>query len=193
MKGRIEEGIKEIESGLKKFRPTGTRICLPDMMTMRGEVLWKAGRIEEALDALDEGIREATHPDRNEHFMEPELYRLKAEIFMQNAEAAPHSERTANDLENAEGNFLKALKLSHDQKALMLEIRAAVGLVRLWTHHGKQQDPIDSLENLYNSKDPLVMLEKLYNSFTEGFDTEDLSGGAHPDRAVEWTSVNLTG
>ena len=174
MKGRIEEGIKEIDRGLEKFRPTGTRICLPDMMTMRGEVLWKAGRIEEALDALDEGIREATHPDRNEHFMEPELYRLKAEILMQHGEAAPHSDRTANDLEQAEGNFLKALKLAHDQKARMLEIRAAVGLVRLWNHYGKQQNPLDSLENFYNSKDPLVILEKLYNSFTEGFDTEDL-------------------
>jgi tetratricopeptide (TPR) repeat protein len=174
MKGRIEEGIEEIERGLEKFRPTGTRICLPDMMTMRGEVLWKAGRIEEALDALDEGIREATHPDRNEHFMEPELYRIQAEILKQRGEAEVQVELAANDLKNAEVNFLKALKLSHDQKALMLEIRAAVGLVRLWNQNGKQQDTLESLETLYNSQEALEILEKLYNSFTEGFDTDDL-------------------
>ncbi len=92
MKGRLEEGLNEIERGLEKFRLTGTRIILPDVMTMLGEVLWQAGRIEEALAALDEGIREANHPDRNEHFMEPELYRLKAEILKQCAEVEEHPE-----------------------------------------------------------------------------------------------------
>ena len=174
MKGQIDEGIEEIEKGLQRFRPTGTRIILPDVMTMRGEVLWKAGRIEEALQALDEGIREATAPDRNEHFMEPELYRLKAEIFKQRAEAKGQSEEATNELMNAQANFLKALKLSNEQKAIMLEIRAAVGLGRLLHQHGKQQDTLASLESLYKTQEPLEILEKLYNSFTEGFDTEDL-------------------
>ena len=161
MKGRIEEGIEEIERGLEKFRLTGTRICLPDMMTMRGEVLWKAGRIEEALAALDEGILEANEPNRNEHFMEPELYRLKAEIFKQCAEVENHSEHAAKLFKDAEDSFQDALDLTRKQKARMLEIRTAVGLGRLWQQQGKQQEA-------------LQILEKLYNSFTEGYDTEDL-------------------
>ncbi len=161
MKGRIKEGIEEIESGLENFRPTGTRICLPDMMTMLGEALWQAGRIEEALAALNEGIREATCPDRNEHFMEPELYRLKAEIFKQCAQAEPGTEKATSLFDQAESYFQKALCLTREQKARMLEIRAAVGLGRLWQSQGKQTDA-------------LQILEKLYNSFTEGLSTEDL-------------------
>jgi class 3 adenylate cyclase/predicted ATPase len=161
MKGRIEEGIEEMEKGLEKFRPTGTRICLPDMMTMLGEALWKAGRIEEALAALDEGIREANEPNRNEHFMEPELYRLKAEILKQCAEIEDQPENAAKLFKDAEDSFQDALDLTRNQKARMLELRAAIGLGRLWQRQEKQQEAIQ-------------ILEKLYNSFTEGFDTEDL-------------------
>ena len=161
MKGRIKEGIDEIERGLKKFRLTGTRVMLPDVMTMLGELLWKAGRIQDALARLDEGIREATHPDRNEHFMEPELYRLKAEIFKQCAKVEDHPEHAAKLFKDAEDSFQDALELTRKQKARMLEIRAAVGLGRLWQRQGKQQEALQILENLYNS-------------FTEGFDTEDL-------------------
>jgi len=161
MKGRIEEGIEEIEKGLEKFRPTGTRICLPDMMTMLGEALWKAGRIEEALAALDEGIREANEPNRNEHFMEPELYRLKAEILKQCAEIEDQPANAGKLFKDAEDSFQDALDLTRKQKARMLEIRVAVGLGRLWQRQGKQQEA-------------LQILEESYNSFTEGFDTEDL-------------------
>ncbi|WNM60760.1 adenylate/guanylate cyclase domain-containing protein [Candidatus Nitrospira neomarina] len=161
MKGRIKDGIEEIEKGLEKFRLTGTRVMLPDVMTMLGELLWQAGRIEEALAALDEGIREATHSDRNEHFMEPELYRLKAEIFKQCAEVEDHPENAAQLFKDAEDSFQDALDLTRKQRARMLEIRAAVGLGRLWQRQGKPQEA-------------LQILEQLYNSFTEGFDTEDL-------------------
>jgi len=161
MKDRVEEGIEEIERGLKKFRLTGTRICLPDMMTMRGEVLWKAGRIEEALGALDEGIREATHPDRNEHFMEPELYRLKAEILKQRAQVETRTEMAVSLFHEAEDNFQKALNLTKEQKSRMLGIRAANGLARLWQQQGKQ-------------KEALQILEDLYSQFDEGFEMEDV-------------------
>ena len=161
MKGRLEEGLNEIERGLEKFRLTGNRIILPDVMTMLGEVLWHVGRIEEALAALDEGICEATHPDRNQHFMEPELYRLKAEIFKQSAEIEENPKNAAKLFKDAEDSFQDALDLTRKQKARMLEIRAAVGLGRLWQKQGKQQKALQILENLYNS-------------FTEGFATEDL-------------------
>ncbi|WNM60761.1 adenylate/guanylate cyclase domain-containing protein [Candidatus Nitrospira neomarina] len=161
MKGRLEEGLNEIERGLEKFRLTGNRIILPDVMTMLGEVLWHAGRIEEALAALDEGIHEATHPDRNQHFMESELYRLKAEIFKQCAEIEENPKNAAKLFNDAQDSFQDALDLTRKQKARMLEIRAAVGLGRLWQKQGKQQKALQILENLYNS-------------FTEGLDTEDL-------------------
>ncbi len=165
-KGRIEEGIDEIERGLEKFRPTGTKICLPDMMTMRGEVLWMAGRTQDALDALDEGIREATDPDRNEHFMEPELYRLKAEILKQRAEAEARTENAAPDFTKAEDYFKRALSTASNQKALMLGIRAAVGLVRLSKLQRKQQEALQILEKLYNSlkKEVKQEAQKLYHS-----------------------------
>ncbi len=69
--------------------------------------------------------------------------------------------QAAQLLKDAEDSFQDALDLTRKQKARMLEIRAAVGLGRLWQRQGKQQEA-------------LQILEKLYHSFTEGFDTEDL-------------------
>ena len=159
MKGRMGEGIDEIEKGLEKFRATGTSITLPGVLAMLGEVLWRAGRIQEALDRLDEGMLEAV--TRNEHFMEPELYRLKAEILKECAEGEAQPEKAASLLQQAEAYFLKAVKLSHEQNARMLEIRAVVGISRLWQQQGQQQKA-------------LKLLPRLYDGFTEGFDTADL-------------------
>ena len=104
---------------------------------------------------------------RKEHHMESELYRLKAEILMTEAiafdgtteELTPPLKAAA--LREAEINFQQALDLSRTQNALMLELRAAVGLTRLWQSQGHAQAAHH-------------LLSTIYDRFTEGFESKDL-------------------
>ena len=77
------------------------------------------------------------------------------------AEAEARTENAVSDFADAEKYFQQALDLTRNQKARMLETRAAVGLGRLWQRQGKQQEA-------------LQILVDLYNSFTEGLEAEDL-------------------
>jgi predicted ATPase len=164
LQGRAEEGAAEANEGLALFRATGSSIILPHVLGMLGQVLWKSGRSEDALSVLNEGMHEAA--SRNEHHMEPELYRIKAEILRHQAGAGPENADTQTLLEpswcgEAEACFLQAMELSRVQGALMLELRSAVGLSRLWEWQGKQAERRQ-------------LISGIYDRFTEGFDSVDL-------------------
>jgi predicted ATPase len=69
--------------------------------------------------------------------------------------------KTAADDPQAETYLQNALKISRDQSAKSLELRAAISLSRLWQRQGKRAEA----EKL---------LAEIYGWFTEGFDTADL-------------------
>ena len=87
-----------------------------------------------------------------ERYYEAELYRLKGELLLQ--QAAPEAS-------HAEACFQQALDIARCQQAKSLELRAAMGLGRLWQQQGKRQEA-------------QVLLGEVYYWFTEGFDTADL-------------------
>ena len=64
------------------------------------------------------------------------------------------------DLE-AERNFRAAIRIARNQHAKSLELRATTSLARLLNAHGRREEA-------------LAMLADIYNWFTEGFDTADL-------------------
>jgi predicted ATPase len=66
------------------------------------------------------------------------------------------------DGDAAEVSFLKAVAVPRLQEARGCELRAAIGLARLWNSQGRRGEAYD-------------LLSPLYNWFTEGFDTRDLS------------------
>ncbi|PZD72706.1 Adenylate cyclase 1 [Acaryochloris thomasi RCC1774] len=183
IQGKIDAGIKEIEEGVVLFRKTGSSITLPHIMVMMAEAFWTAGRIEEALDILNEGMQEASR--RQEHHMEPELYRLNAEILMTEAMTAEgvagelsFSLSLSTALQEAESLFQQALDLSHTQNALMLELRAAVGLTRLWQSQGKAQDAHQ-------------FLSEIYDRFTEGLESPDLQAARTRLEELERTASDI--
>jgi adenylate cyclase len=51
--------------------------------------------------------------------------------------------------------------MAQQQQAKSLELRAVMGLARLWQHQGKREEAQQ-------------MLAEIYGWFTEGFDTADL-------------------
>jgi len=61
----------------------------------------------------------------------------------------------------AEACFHEAINIARRQGAKSLELRAVMGLSRLWQRQGKK-------------KKARQMLAEIYGWFTEGFDTKDL-------------------
>ena len=87
-----------------------------------------------------------------ERWYEPELYRLKGELLLQQA---------SDNQAEAETCFQQAMAIAQNQQAKSFELRTATSLARLWQQQGKRQEAHD-------------LLAPVYYWFTEGFDTADL-------------------
>jgi predicted ATPase len=105
--------------------------------------------VAEALTALDEAF--ATVQTFNERFVEAEVHRLRGELLG----------RTKDRGAEAEACFRRALEVARGQGARSLELRAALGLSRLWHHQGRTEEA-------------QRILAPRYEWFTEGFATADL-------------------
>ena len=108
------------------------------------------GQPEAGLTALAEALTLAD--TTGERWYEPELYRLKGELLLQ---------QSSDNHAEAETCFHQAIDDSPNQQAKSLEFRAATSLARLWQQQGKRQEAHD-------------LLAPVYGWFTEGFDTADL-------------------
>jgi tetratricopeptide (TPR) repeat protein len=146
--GNIEEGLKQMESGLQLFRQTGTSLTLVGVMAMYAEILGRAGRVDEALCALEDGMTQARQ--RKERLLEPELYRIRGEI-----------ELGQGDESAAAADFDRALEIAHGQGARSLELRTMMSKCQLLRKQGKKEEARWDLQ-------------KIYDSFTEGFDSKEL-------------------
>ncbi len=146
--GETDEGLKWMERGVAEYRSTGSLVKFVEIQMMRAEVLRKVGFTERALDALEDGIAQASR--RQEHLLEPELYRIRGEILL-----AQGDERAAAT------DFDRALDVSRGQGALSLELRAAMSKCQLLRRQGE----IDAARR---------QLSNVYHCFTEGFNTKDL-------------------
>jgi predicted ATPase len=62
---------------------------------------------------------------------------------------------------DAERSFHRAIEIARRQEAKSLELRAAMGLARLWDQQGKRAEARE-------------LLAGVYGWFTEGFETADL-------------------
>jgi predicted ATPase len=145
--GELDQGIGELRHGIQMFRAIGARLILVGVHAMLGEALLLAGRPDEALTALAEGLAEAQ--ERGEHICEPELHRLRGEALRDADPAA------------AEAAFRAALELAGQQHARSLGLRAAIGLGRLLAAQGRQAEAA-------------ALVEAEYGTFTQGFETQDL-------------------
>lgn len=142
--------VDGLYQGLATYHATGAVIWRPYFLALVAEACRIANRGEEGLRVLDEAL---TVVDKTgERWYEPELYRLKGELLLQ--------QNSSNQAE-AESCFSQAIRIAQSQQAKSWELRAATSFARLWQQQGKRQEAHD-------------LLAPVYGWFTEGFDTADL-------------------
>jgi class 3 adenylate cyclase/predicted ATPase len=148
--GQAQAGIEQIHQGLRAWRATGAELARPYWLALLAEAHGIMGEPEAGLTALAEALTLAD--TTGERWYEPELYRLKGELLLQ---------QSSDNAAEAETCFHQALDVARNQQAKSLELRASTSLARLWQQQGKRQEAYD-------------LLAPVYGWFTEGFDTADL-------------------
>jgi predicted ATPase len=148
--GRAQEGIEQITQGLLTYRATGAELLRPYFLALLAEAHYVSGQPEAGLMVLTEALTLAE--TTGERWCEPELYRFKGELLLQ---------QNADNQAEAEACFHQAIAIAQNQSAKSWQLRAATSLARLWQQQGKRQEAHD-------------LLAPVYHWFTEGFDTADL-------------------
>jgi predicted ATPase len=150
MQGQGETGMAQIHQGMAAVLATGQTVSQPLHLVLLVEAVGRAGQVEEGLRLLAEAIAAFEASGRGD--LLAETYRLQGELLLR--QAFP-------DTAQAEACFQQALAIARRQQAKSWELRAAVGLSRLWQQQGKRVEAYD-------------LLAPIYGWFTEGFDTADL-------------------
>jgi len=149
-RGQVEEGIAQSRQGIHAQRAAGAENLLPQVLAWLAEAYRRAEDAEAGLRILAEALTLVT--TTRGRVYEAEIYRLKGELLLQ--QALP-------DAAQAEVCFQQALGVARHQQAKSWELRAAMGLSRLWQRQGKRSEARE-------------LLAPIYGWFTEGFDTPDL-------------------
>lgn len=159
-----EEGIVQGRTALALARATGTELGRPYYLTFLARGYAATGRVQDGLACLAEGF---TLVNRSAEY-EPELYRLKGELTLQQANqkaktSSPQSltPNIQGGGEEAEGYFLKAVEIARQRQAKLLELRAVMSLSRLRQQQGREAEA-------------RPLLADIYHWFTEGLHTPDL-------------------
>jgi serine/threonine protein kinase/tetratricopeptide (TPR) repeat protein len=148
LQGQHAEAIPLFVKGLSAFLATGAEVRVPAYYGMLANAYLQSARFVDARKALDEGLAVVEKNDDRCH--EAELHRLKGELCL--AEA---------DQQAAEDCFQTAIETARRQQSKAWELRATIGLARLW-------------QRMRRRDEARAALAAVYGTFTEGFSTPDL-------------------
>lgn len=146
--GQSTQGLQLLFQGFSIIRGMGSMFVLCSSAAWLCEVCGMAGKAEEGLSMLDEYISQSADAG-NLHMMAAN-YHCRGDLLLK-----------LNRLEEAEASFKKAIEIARQQQARGWELRAGLGLSRLWVHQSKTQEAYR-------------LLREMFEWFTEGFDTADL-------------------
>jgi hypothetical protein len=125
-------------------------IFWPLLRSIQAGVCGLAGKPEQGLALLDEAL--AVHSLGYGRVLQVEFYRLKGDLLLALSPPNPSE---------AELWYCRALEAAQEQGASMLELRAAIGLSRLWRNQSRAEEGRQ-------------LLSEAYSKLTEGFTTPDL-------------------
>jgi serine phosphatase RsbU (regulator of sigma subunit) len=149
LQGRLEEGLRLLQTGLEAYRATGAELAVPYYLSMLAAGCMQVGKFTEARAALNEALRLVAKND--ERFQEAELHRLNGELLL----------AESGDQTTAEECFRQAIEIAQHQHSKAWELRATTSLARLWQKQGRREDA-------------LRVLSAARGLFAEGFKMPDL-------------------
>jgi tetratricopeptide (TPR) repeat protein len=149
--GRGASAIDMINNGIAASRLSGSNVLrMPWYLSCLAQAHAGLGEHELAKRSIEDAI--AAMAVTKEAWQEADLYRLAGDLEL----TSPRCDELA-----AQALYERALAVAKRQKARLWELRAAIGLARMWSKRGSCRRARD-----------LVM--PIYDRFAEGFDTPDL-------------------
>jgi predicted ATPase/class 3 adenylate cyclase len=148
--GKASDAVGIFASTIPAQRSIGVRLYFPVWLSLLARAYGELGQFDEAGSHIGEAITAVE--TTKETWYEAEVHRIAGEIALMLPEP---------DAAKAEACFERALSVARAQQTKSFELRAAVGMARLWRDQGK---PDQARE----------ILAPVYGWFTEGFDTLDL-------------------
>jgi class 3 adenylate cyclase/tetratricopeptide (TPR) repeat protein len=145
------EHLQGMQDNAAKYMGHGALCVAPYLLALLADGYRCAGRLAEALAALDEAAAVARQGEQV--FFDSELSRLRGEVLADQG----------GDAEEIAGLFQEALAIARQQQARSLELRAAMSLARHWRRQGRRAEARG-------------LLEEVHGAFTEGLGTADLKG-----------------
>jgi len=144
------DGVDQIREAVKVLSESRAALWLTFFLATLAEAYARAGRVEEGLNTVGEGLDLVRQSE--EHCWEAELYRVRGELLLKGDPSNPAEARASLE---------SAVEVARKQGAKSLELRATMSLARLLDTQGDRSEA-------------RAMLAEIYNWFTEGFDTADL-------------------
>ena len=146
--GEPQEGVELMRRGLASQQDVATREDHPIFFEMLAEGFGMVGDVGEGLHIVEQALSETKSVGLT--FWSAELYRRRGELL--------HSR---NELQKAELDFKRARRIARNQKAIALELRAAMSLARLWSDEARGREGYE-------------LLAAVQRQFKEGLATPDL-------------------
>ena len=144
LRGETEPGLLQLRKGITALKATGGELRLPFYHALLAEACAKAGRLEEAMANISNGL--AFQNKNSEVWAAPYLHLVHGDLHLLDGR---------RDLSRS--SYLQALDSARHVGARLLALRAAVRMCNLEYETSARQT-----------------LQSLYGEFTEGFDTTDL-------------------
>jgi class 3 adenylate cyclase/predicted ATPase len=149
--GKPAEGLALLRPALSEHQATGSGNSVAIMFATLAEGCIGVGDLDDASAAIQAGLERVSVSD--DHWGEPELYRISAELAL----AGP-----TRDEPEAEAQFSRAIECGRQYDQKLGELRAAMGLARLWQRQGRRPDA-------------MRLMTETYGTFTEGLETFNLA------------------
>jgi tetratricopeptide (TPR) repeat protein len=146
--GDGKAGLPSLEAAIAELRSIEFGVHYTALLAGYAEALGRAGEVGQGLAVIDEAL--ARSERNSERWLVADLLGIKAGLEIRRGAFA-----------TAENLFEQALDWARRQQALSWELRAAVGLARLWRAAGRDAEA-------------RTLVASCYQRFTEGFETADL-------------------
>jgi predicted ATPase len=146
--GRLREGIDLLKDTLSVQQSMNAGLVRPTFLALLADALRRAGRVDEGLEAVAEGLAHAERTFQGGYVSE--LHRVEGQLL-----------RLAGNEAGAEEALRAALDYAAGQKAKSFELRAATALAKLLYASGR-------------AAEAGAVLAPVYEWFTEGNNTTDL-------------------